>query len=132
MSTTGALLSDVQVFIEEDDIIRTGIDTVLAAGALHRVDDDEAILSLINSPFDRAGVHAGSLVAVHTEMRAVSHFDLGHSPSHPFGKLKPELPGIGLWLGDRCPIIGDMFILANDLTGMTAVARSYIYNKDFL
>src|SRR4030067_543366 len=29
MSTTGAFLSDVQTFIEEDDIIRTGIDTVL-------------------------------------------------------------------------------------------------------
>jgi len=40
MSTTGALLCDVQVFIEEDDMIRTGIDTALAASTLHRVDDD--------------------------------------------------------------------------------------------
>jgi hypothetical protein len=65
-------------------------------------------------------------------MRAVSHFDLGHSPSHSFGKLKPELPGIGLGLGDRSPVIGHMFILADDLTGMTAVAFRYINDKNFL
>jgi hypothetical protein len=65
-------------------------------------------------------------------MRAVSHFDLGYSPSHPFGQLKPELPDIGLGLGNRRPIIGDMFILANDLTGMTAVALRYINNENLL
>jgi hypothetical protein len=132
MSTTGAFLSDVQAFIEEDDTIRTGVDTVLAPGALDRVDDDEAVLSLINSPFDRAGIHAGRLIAVHAEMRAVGDLDLGHSPPHSFGKLKPELPGIGLGLGDRRPIIGDMFILANNLTGMTAVALRYINNENLL
>jgi hypothetical protein len=131
MSTTSAFLSDIQIFIEEDDSVRTGIDAILAACALHWVDDDEAILSLVNSPFDGAGIHTGSLITVHAKMWAVSHFDFRHSPSHFLGKLKPELPGIGLRLCNGCPIIGDMFILANDLTGMTAVALCYINHKNF-
>jgi hypothetical protein len=65
-------------------------------------------------------------------MGAVSYFNFWHSPSHFFGKLKPELPGIGLWLSDRCPIIRDMFIFANDLTGMTSVTLRNINDKYFL
>jgi hypothetical protein len=132
MSTTGAFLSDIQIFIEEDDIVRTGINTVLTAGAPPRVDNDEAVVSLVNGPFDRTGIHTRSLITVHAEMRAVSHLDFRHSPSHSLGKLKPELSGIRLWLSNRGPIIGDMFILANNLTGMTAVALRYINNENLL
>jgi hypothetical protein len=69
---------------------------------------------------------------MHAEMGTVSRFNFWHSPSHFFGKLKPELPSIGLWLGDRCPIIRDMFIFTNDLTGMTSVTLRYINDKYFL
>jgi hypothetical protein len=69
---------------------------------------------------------------MHAEMRAVSHLDLGHRPSHSFGKLEPELSRIRLGLGDRSPIIADMFILADNLTGMTSVALRHIDDKDFL
>ena len=132
MGTTGALLSDVQALVEEDDMIRTGIDAAGADRALYRVDDDQAILSLVNRLLDGAGVHAGSLITVHAEVRTVSHFDFGHRPSHSFSKLKPKLPGIGLRLGNGCPIIGHMFILADDLTGMTTVALGYVDDEDFL
>jgi hypothetical protein len=132
MSTASAFLSDIQVLIEENDIVRTGIDTILAASALHWVDNDKAIVSLVNSSFDWASIHAGSLIAMHAEMGTVSHFNFWHSPSHFFSKLKPELPGVGLWLGDRCPIICDMFIFANDLTRMTSVTLRYINNKYLL
>src|SRR4030042_4233794 len=76
--------------------------------------------------------HARSLIAMHAEMGTVSHFNFWYSPSHFFSKLKPELPSIGLWLSNRCPIIGDMLILANDLTGMTAIALCYINDKNLL
>jgi len=131
MRAPRAFLSDVQTLIEEDSAVRAGIHAVLAACTLHRVDDNQAIIPLVDGPDYRAGLHAGGFIAVHAQMGAVSNLDLGHCPSHSLSKLQPELPGIRLRLGDRRLIIGDIFILADNLTAMAAVAHGDINHKNF-
>ena len=46
---TGAFLRQVEVLVEVDDVVRAGIHAVLAAGALVRVDDHEAVFALVDA-----------------------------------------------------------------------------------
>lgn len=65
MATEGALLCATIVRIEMDRIIRTGIATGPAPDAFISVNKDNAIRSLVDGPFYRAGLQTGRILTVH-------------------------------------------------------------------
>jgi len=122
MSAAGTFLGYVQVFIEVNDMVGAGINTALAAGALYRVDDDQSVISLIDSAFYRAGWDTRSIVAMHTEDGEIMHLDLGYSTSDELVLLQPEMSCVWLGFGIRCPVISHMLVLAGNLTAVAAIA----------
>jgi len=62
----------------------------------------------------------------------IVHLDLGDRPPDVLIQLQPELTGIRLGFGIRGPVIGDMLILAGDLTAVTAITDTDIMDKDLL
>jgi len=120
-----ALLCDVQVFIEEDDSIRTGINTALRR-TLHRV---MMTKHPVSCKYPLTGQHPCREPDRSASEMSGKHFHLGKFLSL-FSQLSQNAR-IRLWLGDRCPIIRHVH-LCNDLTGMTAVALSYIDYKTSL
>ena len=105
MGAAGAFLGYVEVFIEVDDPPRTGINTVLAPGALYRVDDDQAVIPLVKGSLDGTGRHAGGFITVHAEQRTVVHLYLGHCAPDVLVLLQPELSSIRLRLGIGRPVV---------------------------
>ena len=133
MGATGALLGDVQIFVEVDDpVIGAGIHAQAATGALHRVDDDQSVLPLVEGALHRAGLYAGGLVTVHAQVGPVGHLHLGHGATDALGELEPELADVGLWFGDGGPVVGHVLVFADDLAVVAAVALGYVDDEDFL
>ena len=97
MSTAGALLSYVKVLVEVNDAVGAGVNAALTAGALHRVYDNQPVISLIDDTFYRAGRDARGIIAVHAQDGKIVHLNLGHSSPDKLILLQPELPGVWLW-----------------------------------
>ena len=79
VGATGALLRDVEVLVEEEGVVGAGEHALAAAGALLRVDDDQAVFTLVDGALDRAGLQAGGVGAVLARHRHVVQLDLGHA-----------------------------------------------------
>ena len=95
MGTAGAFLGYVEVLVEVNNSVRAGVNTALAAGALHRVDDNQAVISLVDGAFYGTCRDAGSLIAVHAENRDIVHLDLGYGAPD---KLINNSPGYSSFL----------------------------------
>ena len=121
VSAEGALLGDVKVGIEVDNAVGAGIDALSGAGAFFRVDDDDAVVALVDGA-GLAGQDAGGVIAVLADIVHVSDSDLGHGALDDIGDLHPEVAGIGLGFGDRGPVVADVLVLAGDLAVVAAVA----------
>jgi hypothetical protein len=131
MRAARAFLGYVEVIIEEDGMVRTGIHTTFAASAFNRIQDDQAIFPLVDGIYG-TGLHAGGIITVIAKLGNIIHLDLGNSAANMLIQFQPELAGIRLRPGIRRPIIGYMFILAGYLTAIAAVADRDIYHKNFL
>src|SRR4030043_1574107 len=129
MSTASTFLGYVQVFIKINGMVGTGVDTALAAGALYRVDDDQAVISLIYSTFYGAGRDTRCLIAMHTEDGEIMHLDLGYGASDKLILLQPELTCVWLRLGIRSPVISHMLVLAGNLTAVAAITSGDVDNE---
>jgi len=108
-------------------MVRAGVNTAHASGAFLRVDNNQSILSLIEGSFDRTGGKTGSVITMHTQIRAINDAYFRNSSFFFLGNLDPELPSIRLGFSIRRPIIAAMFIFAGYLAIITPAASSYIY-----
>ena len=115
---------------EVDNVVGAGVDTVAAAGAFIGVDDDDAVVPLVDS-FGFTGGYTGGFVTVLAHVVHVADSHLGHGSLNDVGNLHPELAGIGLWLGDGRPVIADVLVLAGDLTVVAAVAFVNVNYQSF-
>jgi hypothetical protein len=131
MGTAGAFLCNIEAFIKVNNFVWANINTILTARAFLRVNNDQAVISLIQSSFHLAGFDTWSFVAMHAEMWSIGDFDFGYSTSNGLGQFDPELPGVGLRFSNRSPIIADMFVFARYLARMATVAFRYINNENF-
>src|SRR5664279_3762727 len=105
MSAAGAFLGEVEALVEEDGVVRAGIHTRLATGALVGIDDDEAVIPLVDSVVHGAGRHARSLIAVLAGGGEEVHLHLGHGAPDELALPQPELAGVGLGFGNRLSLI---------------------------
>jgi hypothetical protein len=101
--------------------VRAGVRTQLAADALVRLDQHDAVVALDN------GAHLAlfdtrRIVAVVAHLGNVAHFDFGHLAAHQLGHTDPELARVRLGLGIRAPVVGHMLVLAGDLAAVATVA----------
>ena len=120
MRAPGAFLRQVEVVVEVDHVVRAAVHAHAAAGALVRVDDHQAVFTLVERALDGAGRDAGRLVAVLAEQREIVHLHLRHGPADVLDQMHPELPGVGLRLGDRRPVVADVLVLADELARVAA------------
>jgi len=121
MGAHSALLSDVEVGIEVDNSVGTGIQTLPGAGAFLRIDNDDAVIPLVDGTC-LAGGDAWCFVAMLADVVHISDPDLGYGALNDIGDLHPELAGIRLRFGDGSPVIGNMLVFAGDLAVVAAVA----------
>jgi hypothetical protein len=77
-------LGQVKVLIKVNDAIGTGIYTVLAPSAFGRINNDQAIFSLIDGPFYLTGGHAGCIITMITQYRIISYLYPGNLTSDIF------------------------------------------------
>ena len=113
-------------------LVGAGVHAVAAAGALLRVDDDQAVFALVDGSLYRARLHAGSLVAVHAQVGPIGHLDLGHRAAHALVELHPELPDLGLRFSDGGPVVAAVLVFAGELAGIAAVADGQIDDEYLL
>jgi hypothetical protein len=125
MGAHGALLSYVEVGIEVDYSVGTSVETLSGAGALFRVDDDDAVLSLVDGTC-LTRRDAWCIVAMLANVMHIPDSDLGHCALDDVGDLHPELAGIRLRLGDRSPVIANVLVLAGNLAVVAAIAPADI------
>jgi hypothetical protein len=128
MGAAGALLSEVKVRIVVDTAVRAGINTALAARTFFRVNDNQAVGSLINSP-DQTRLEARGMSTVHAQYRDIRHLDFGHGSPDILIYFHPKLSGIWLGFGIGRPVIAAMFVLTDELAGIAARAVANINNK---
>jgi len=121
MGTATAFLGDVEVFIEIDLAPGTGIHTGFTTGAFHRVNDHQAVLSLVDGALDGTVFQTGGIITMHAGNGQIMHLDLGDSAPDELMQFEPELAGIRLGFGIGSPVVGDMLILTSDLTVVTSV-----------
>src|SRR5450759_3342295 len=125
-----ALLGDVQRVVEVDHaFIRTRREAELVAAALLGVDDHGPVVALVDG-VDVAGLDARGVVAVLADAVHVGHLDLGHLTAHVVVHPVPELPRVGLRLGDGRPVVADVLVLAGHLAVVAAVADVQIDDED--
>jgi hypothetical protein len=127
MSAEGAFLRDVEVGIEVDDPVRTGVKALSGTDTFLRVDDDDAVFPLVDS-LALAGGDAGSLVTVLADSVHVAYPYLGHCSLHHIDYLLPEVSSIRLWLGVGSPVIANMLVLAGDLAIVATVTSGNVDN----
>jgi hypothetical protein len=127
MSTACAFLSQTKIVIIVDGMVRAGVNTAHASGAFLRVDNNQSIISLIDSSLDRTGGKTGSAIAMHTQRRPINDAYFRNSSFFFLGNLDPELPSIRLGFSIRRPIVAAMFIFAGYLAIITSAASGYIY-----
>jgi hypothetical protein len=121
VAATGAFLRDVQLFVQENKVMRAGIDAQLAAGAFYRVDDHQTIGALINCLRLAVG-DAWSVVAVMAHLWDIADADMRYVTVYRFLHAEPELTGIWLGFGIGGPVVADMFVFTGNLTAVAAVA----------
>jgi len=127
MGAHGALLGYIEVGIEVDYSVGAGIEAIPGSGALLRIDDDDAVVPLVDC-LTLAHRDARGIVAVLADIMHIPDSDLGDSALDDIGDLHPELAGIRLGLGDRSPVIAHVLILAGNLAVVAAVASADIDN----
>ena len=132
MRATGALLRQVEVFVEEDHIVRAGGHAEAAAGALLGIEDDQAVIALVGRARDGARFDARSIVTVLAQVRAVSHLHLRHGAADLLLKVQPELADLRLRFGDGRPVVTDVLVLADDLAVVAAIAPSGVDDEYLL
>jgi hypothetical protein len=130
MRAARAFLGQVQIIVEVNGIVRTGIHAVLTARAFDRINDDQSILSLVNGVYF-TGRHTGSIIAMLAHQGGVSYLDPGYLTPDFFIQFQPELSDFGLGLGIRSPIIGHMLVFTGDLAVITTIADRIIMYKYF-
>jgi hypothetical protein len=131
MGTTGAFLSQIEVFIEIDSSVRAGIYAALTAGAFDRIDNNQTIFAAVDSAINFAGIHTGSITAVSAHNGIVSHLNSRNLTANKLIEFQPELADLRLRFGVRSPIIGYMFIFTSNLAVVTTIAICTIMYKYF-
>src|SRR5665647_84197 len=125
-----ALLGDVQRVVEVDHVlVGARLEAELIAAALVGVDDHGPVVALVDR-LDVASGDARRLVAVLADAVHVRDIDLGHLAAHVVVDPVPELPRVGLRLGDGRPVVADVLVLAGHLAVVAAVADVQIDDED--
>jgi hypothetical protein len=112
----------MEVLVIIDNFVGTIMYTIPAAGAFLGVNDNQPIITAVDSSFNGARSHTWGISAMHAHYRLIDHPDLRDSPSFLVVYLHPELACVRLRFGIRCPIIPTMFILTSYLAIITADA----------
>src|SRR5512136_1481525 len=110
MGTPAAFLSNMQFFVVIYSPIRAAMYAISASSAELWVNQDQPILPLINSSFNRTGSDTGRFLAVHTQHWLISYSYFGNSPFFFIIYLHPKMPSLGLGFGIGSPIITAMLI----------------------
>jgi len=127
-----ALLSNVQILVKVNNIlIWAGFQAVTATGALCGINNDQRIVTLIDSAV-RARRHAGGIVAVHTKTGTIMDLNLRHCAADLLVQLEPEMSDFRLRFCYRHPVVGNMLVLTTDLTAVATVTFRGINQKYFL
>jgi hypothetical protein len=122
MCAAGTFLGEMEVLVIVDNLVRTTMYTIPAAGAFLGVNDNQSIVAAVDSPCNRARSHTRGISAMHAHYRLIDYPYLGDSPSFLVVYLHPELAGVRLRLGIGCPIIPTMFVFTGYLAIITADA----------
>jgi hypothetical protein len=130
MSTPGALLGYLQVFVIEDNIIRAGIYTQLTTATSLRIDNNQPIIIHLYSTRGTS-FYTWSIVTMLARYKYIGYPDMRLLPLFKIMYLSPELICIRLWLSIWSPIVSTVLIFTSYLAAITASAFIAIHNKRF-
>jgi hypothetical protein len=120
MSAAGAFLSKVKVLIKIDNVIGAGINAILTAGALLRINNNQPIRASVYASVNGTCRYTRGIITMLAGHKQVGHLHLRTIAPDILVHLAPELAGVGLGFGIGHPVVSAVFIFTRNLAGITA------------